>query len=99
MSVWTFTETVPDYAEPVRDLWSWGLNYGWGDKGNPWPLFLDLIGYSAERFGTTLAVGADSHLGYTEASLLADAMTAWADRPHEVEAWLTDLIDAESDPD
>ncbi len=51
--IWAMLEEpAPQGCEGVQDLYSWSLNYDAG-KG-PFPLFLDLIGWSADNFGETL---------------------------------------------
>lgn len=100
VDVWEFSETCGEFWSPLVALWSWGLNYEAGDAGNPFPLFLDLIGYGVEEYGSRVSVWATSPgvggLGYVEADYLADALRLWADDPHGVEGWVRALMESES---
>ena len=87
-------EDAPSGCEAVQDLYSWSLNYEAG-KG-PMTLYLDLIGWSEDHLGEPLYSLADASLGYLELGKLADALTAYADRPHDVRAYVDALLEAES---
>jgi hypothetical protein len=93
---WQLLETPPDYAEHTNALYQWSLNYDTG-KG-PITLFLDMIGYSADQYGTPLFDLSEVHrsLGYLELDYLGDALKEYADRPGDVMAWLEQLLAAES---
>jgi hypothetical protein len=92
---WELLETPPDYAAHTNALYEWSLNYDAG-KG-PITLFLDLIGYSANEYGTNLFDLSEVHrsLGYLELDYLGDALKEYADRPGDVMAWLEQLLAAE----
>jgi hypothetical protein len=92
---WQLLETPPDYAAHTNALYEWSLNYDAG-KG-PITLFLDLIGYSANEYGTNLFDLSEVHrsLGYLELDYLGDALKEYADRPGDVMAWLEKLLAAE----
>lgn len=93
-TIWDMLEaTPPAGCEAIRDLYSWSLNYDAG-RG-PFTLFLDLIGYSADEFGEPLYDLAAASLGYLELANLAAALTAYADRPHDVRDYVADLMEAE----
>ena len=98
-TVWGIVEAAPAYVGNVAHLWSWSLNYT--DRNNhpmdiaPFPVFLDLIGYYQERIGCKGSVWGVTDcdgLDYMGAHALAKALCDWADRPHEVEAWLDELL-------
>jgi hypothetical protein len=54
-------------------------------------LFLDLIGWSEDELGEPYA-----SLGYVELGKLAEALTEYADRPHDVREYVDALMAAES---
>lgn len=91
-TVWEFLELPNEYASNTQHLYSWGLNCE--RNSNPFLVFLDLIGWSVENFGGRLCV-MPKHLGYVELGYLADALTEYADQPHEVTAWIDELMTKE----
>jgi hypothetical protein len=96
MSIWTLLEQdAPVGCAGVQDLYSWSLNYDAGT--GPFVLFLDLIGWSAEEMGETLYNLNTASLGYLELDKLAVALTEYADRPHDVSDYVSELMAAESD--
>jgi hypothetical protein len=93
--VWEMLEQdAPSGCEGVQDLYSWSLNFDAG-RG-PFTLFLDLIGWSHEQIGETLYDLDGMFVGYVELGKLAAALTEYADRPHEVRAYVDALLEAES---
>lgn len=81
-------------AEGVRDLYRWSSNFEPG-KG-PFLLFLDLIGYSEDEYGTTMygpIVGANN--GFVELGHLGDALVEYADSPTVVREYVERLMAAE----
>lgn len=94
VSVWDFLETEGETAPAVADLYSWGLNCD--RKGNPFLLFLDLIGWSEDNYGLRLVEDyAATSYGYLELDYLAKALTAYADNPDTVRHWTTRLMACE----
>jgi hypothetical protein len=93
--VWQLLEDPPEHADRVADLYHWSTNY---DPGRgPMTLFLDLIGWTDEQgFGEPLYDLSTASLGYVELSKLAAALTQYAQRPHEVRAYVDALMEAES---
>lgn len=92
--LWEFLEQEAPHAEHTKHLFQWSLNYDHGQR--PFDLFLDLIGYSEEQYGTNLHSGDyGSTIGYVEADYLADALKEWADHPQRVEAWVSSLMECE----
>ena len=82
----TYKELLETWGErmtPVLQLWGASSNY---EHPAPYVKFLDLIGYTAREFGTTLyETGADHQLGHLELDMIADAIKCWAVRPGDVE--------------
>ena len=92
--IWAMLEEdAPEGCEDVQDLYSWSLNYDAGT--GPFTLFLDLIGYSFENFGEALYNLTESSLGYLECNQLARALMVYADHPHQVNAYVEALMEAE----
>jgi len=92
-TVWEFLELPNRHAQEAQALYSWGLNCE--RNSNPFLVFLDLIGWSEENYGEHLVMGSFGSLGYLEQSYLADALKEYADAPHEVTAWVTELMNCE----
>lgn len=91
--IWTLLEEdAPSGLAAVQDLYSWSLNFDAG-RG-PFTLYLDLLGWSGDNIGETLYSLADASLGYVELRKLAEALTAYADRPHDVRAYVDLLMEA-----
>lgn len=86
-------EDAPRGCDAVQDLYSWSLNYDAG-RG-PFPLFLDLIGWSEDEYGTDLYSWSDRALGYVELSKLASALKEYADSPYPVREYVGELMAAE----
>jgi hypothetical protein len=89
-SVWEFLELPNRYATEAQDLYSWGLNCD--RNANPFLVFLDLIGWSKENYGSDMIARDLGYLGYVELGYLADALNEYADAPHEVTAWVDALM-------
>jgi hypothetical protein len=94
-NIWDFLEEPNCPAPHTKDLFRWSLNYDHADR--PFNLFLDVIGYSWEHYGTKMYTS-KIFLGYMEASYLADALKEWSDAPHRTEQWVTDLFACEDEP-
>lgn len=92
-NLWEFLEQEPRWAKETKALFQWSLNFDFGQR--PWELFLDLIGWSADNVGADLYDGRYRSIGYMEADYLGDALKEWADAPHEVEAWIAELMGCE----
>lgn len=88
---------APAGCEPVRTLWEWSLNC---EHPTPALVFSDLVGISEDFFGEAMCgdMGtASRNLGYLELSYLAEAMSAYSERPGQVRAYVLDLLEAEGD--
>ena len=99
MDIWELLEApAPKGCDGVQNLYSWNLNYDAGT--GPFVRFLDLIGWSEENFGENIGeniANQDAHdLRYVELDKLATALREYADRPHEVSAYVSTLMDAEA---
>ena len=95
-TVWDLYENPTKGAEETSALAEWSLNYD-HKTGNPYQIFLDLIGYSAENYGVNLFGGNFSQvLGFMELDYLADALKEYAENPQAVLAFIAELQDLES---
>ena len=90
---------LPALASSIEELWGWSLNF---DSGlNPYCLFLDIIGYSADRYGCY----AYSHelkncgevFGYKELCLLSDALKIFENNGFDQVYEWCDLLDNTED--
>lgn len=90
-NLWEFLEEEPKWAKETKALFEWSLNYDHDQR--PFNLMLDLIGWSEDNYGVSMAKNV--RLGYLEADYLGDALKEWANSPHEVEAWITELMGKE----
>lgn len=90
-TIWDFLEKEPRWAKETKALFEWSLNYDYPQR--PFNLMLDLIGWSDDNAGAPMSEGV--RLGYLEASYLGDALKEWADSPHEVVAWINELMECE----
>ena len=69
--------------KPIQDLFEWSDNF---DSGvNPYCVFMDLIGYSEDRYGTHTYHGKDYNqvLGYKELCMLGDALKVFEARGYD----------------
>ena len=87
---------TPKNCEAIESLYSWSSNF----KGfAPYCKFLDLIGWSWETVGASLA---DWHkpsedLGFMEIGKIGEALTQYSDHPQEVEAFIQAIWEVESE--
>ena len=95
-TVWDLYENPPKGAEETSALAHWSLNYDI-KTGTPFQIFLDLIGYSEEEYGTKLFNGNTSQvLGYMELDYLGDALKEFATSPLSVRQFLDELFKLEA---
>ena len=89
--LWDILEDPKPSQEHTAGLISWSMNYDL-KTGTPYHIFLDLIGYSANEYGSNLFDYNNLHrvLGYMELDYLADALKEYAENPQAV----LDLIGA-----
>jgi len=95
-TVWDLYENPPKFSQETCDLAYWSLNYD-SKTGTPFQIFLDLIGYSEEHFGTKLFAGDFSRvLGFMELDYLGDALKEYAEHPYAVGQFLAELFELEA---
>ena len=76
-------DNAPKWASATIALASWSRgNYDF--SRSPYLLFLDLIGYSEEEYGTSFISEPSKVLGYLEMDYLADALKEYATRPQDI---------------
>jgi hypothetical protein len=84
-TIWDLLDNPKPSQEHIAGLISWSMNY---DKmaGTPYYVFLDLIGYSEENYGTLLFdyKNIQKVLGFMELDYLADALKEYAENPQAV---------------
>ena len=91
---------LPPQASAIEELHDWSLNF---DTGlNPYCLFVDIIGYSADRWGTYAYChdlkDCGEIFGYKELCLLGDALKVFENHGYEdVYTWCDALNSAEED--
>ena len=89
---------LPPQASAIEELHDWSLNF---DTGlNPYCLFVDLIGYSVDRWGTYAyqhdIKDCGEIFGYKELCLLADALKLFENNGYDqVYAWCDALNESE----
>jgi len=89
---------LPPQASAIEELHDWSLNF---DTGlNPYCLFVDIIGYSADRWGCYAyqhdVKDCGEIFGYKELCLLADALKLFENNGYDqVYAWCDALNDSE----
>lgn len=95
-TIWELFENPPKFTEETSALAEWSLNYDI-KTGTPFQIFLDLIGYSSEHFGTKLFGGDFSKvLGFMELDYLGDALKEYAEHPYAVGQFLAMMFDLEA---
>ena len=87
-------ENPPANCDPIARLWHWSLNCYYP---TPASLYLDLIGWSEEELGYRLCGDTMPAVGYLEAGMLGEALTAYSDHPQQVTDYVTALLEAESE--
>ena len=90
----TLTTTDQQYKHAIKRLYDYSLNCdhneynSQGLSGNPWHIFLDLSGYSAEYMDTMQAYS-PIHLGHLERVMLAEALYSFNTHGYkDVFAWI-----------
>lgn len=91
---------LPEEAAAIEELRDWSINFE--DSQNPFSIFLDLIGYSVDRYGCYFY----SHdlrdcgevCGYKELCLLGDALKVFENNGYpRVYDWCDQLLADEED--
>jgi len=83
--IWDVLGDVKPSQEHTASLISWSMNYDL-KTGTPYHIFLDLIGYSDDVYGTLLFNHKDFSrvLGFMELDYLGDALKEYANNPQAV---------------
>jgi len=94
-----WSDLAPTYCESIANLYRWSANF---DHFTPFRKFLDLINFADTYYGDDSVTLADwkhpaNGLGYMELGYLADALTEYANRPQDVEKWIMQLLEIESE--
>lgn len=88
LNLWQLLEVCPAQFDAIADLFSWSLNYDYDAPGNPWLMFIDLVGFSSEEYGVKVSrffTEDDASFGWVELDKLGSALRVWADYPSECE--------------
>ena len=96
MDIWEFLDQETNNAEGVRELAFFSAINQNVKRGTTFGVFLDLIGWSEEKYGQSLVSNPSGLIGYVEADLLADALKDWSNRPLDVEAWVDKFLAVDS---
>ena len=96
MDIWEFLDQETTNAEGVRELAFFSASNQNVKRGTTFGVFLDLIGWSEEKYGQSLVSNPSGLIGYVEADLLADALKDWSNRPLDVEAWVDKFLAVDS---
>jgi len=67
--------------EKLKELYEWSANYENGK--NPFCIYLDLIGYSKEKYGTIFVENHSEYLGYLEYTMLANCLALFENNGYE----------------
>ena len=83
---------------PIQQLFEWSENF---DSGvNPYCVFMDLIGYSEDRYGTHTYHSNDYKLvlGYKELCMLGDALKVFEARGYDEVYQFLDYLEPDAIP-
>lgn len=80
----------------ICGLYSWSTNY---EYPTPFTYFLDLIGYSEEMVGASLADWSQvsTNLNYLELDYLGDALKEYATKGEDAYRFVLELLEAEQE--
>lgn len=95
-TIWDLLEDPKPNVEHTAGLIDWSMNYDL-KTGTPYHIFLDLIGYSANEYGSNLFnySNVQKVLGYMELDYLADALKEYAEHPQAVLNFIKAIDEAE----
>ena len=84
--------------KPIQDLFEWSDNFESGI--NPYCVFMDLIGYSEDRYGSHTYFGKNYQqvLGYKELCMLGDALKVFEDRGYDEVYQFLDYLEPDAIP-
>jgi len=85
ITLWDLLENPKPSQAHTAGLISWSMNYDL-KTGTPYHIFLDLIGYSLEEYGSNLFNYSNIQrvLGFMELDYLGDALKEYAENPQAV---------------
>ena len=95
-TIWDLLENPKPSQEHIAGLISWSMNYDL-KTGTPYHIFLDLIGYSDDMYGTLLFNGKNFNrvLGYMELDYLGEALKEYATNPQAVLEFIGEIDELE----
>lgn len=95
-TIWDLLKDPKPSQEHTAGLISWSMNYN-QDTGTPYHIFLDLIGYSLEEYGSNLFNynNIQRVLGFMELDYLGDALKEYANNPQTVLDFIEAINEAE----
>ena len=88
-----YSMNYQEAKDAILDLYSWSKNFN-AEQTNPFCLFFDLIGKSDDEFGAPLCDlnKAWQSIGYKEAWLLGQALSAYGEHPLLCEEYASQLL-------
>ena len=94
--IWDVLGDAKPSQEHTASLISWSMNYDL-KTGTPYHIFLDLIGYSADEYGSNLFdyTNIQKVLGFMELDYLGDALKEYAENPQTVLDFIRAIDEAE----
>ena len=95
-TIWDLLESPKPSQEHTAGLISWSMNYDL-KTGTPYHIFLDLIGYSADEYGSNLFnyTNIQRVLGFMELDYLGDALKEYAENPESVLYFIQEINEIE----
>jgi hypothetical protein len=91
---WQLIEQAPEQLRGVATLVRYSTNYEI-EKGTPFLVFLDLIGYSQDNYGENQVKEPWRVLDYLAISCLADALQEYATTPIQASDYIDELLSAD----
>lgn len=92
---WDFDAIEAQTSEkltPILDLWRWASNFERYSAANPLTMFVDIIGYSSDCYGSNVHTWENvDGTGYMEGAYLGAALVCWSERPQDVTDLLNEL--------
>ena len=96
ITLWDLLENPKPSQAHTAGLISWSMNYD-QETGTPYHIFLDLIGYSLEEYGSNLFNYSNIQrvLGFMELDYLGDALKEYAENPESVLYFIQEINEIE----
>ncbi len=94
--IWDVLGDAKPSQKHTAGLISWSMNYDL-KTGTPYHIFLDLIGYSADEYGSNLFnyTNIQRVLGFMELDYLGDALKEYAENPESVLYFIQEINEIE----